>query len=106
MELAYIPCIILSHRESFIKFVYIGYLASRFGNELTRSIGTAVTTCVDAVYIYEEFDFSLLLASMYLNAHSSLLLEDFNPIWYSLFQFGAKLCTTILHCRILMVSVF
>ena len=106
MELAYIPCMILSHRESFIKLVYVGYIASRFGNELTRSVGTVVTGCVDVTYIHEEFDTSLLLASMYLSAFSPMLLEDFHPFWYSLFQFGAQLCTTILHCRILLDPVF
>ena len=102
MEVVYIPCIILSHRESFIQFVYAGYVASRFGGEWTRLLGTTVTSCVDLFYIHEDFDMSLLLASMYLNVYSPLL-EDF---WHGAFKFGAQLCTTLLHCRILTERVF
>ena len=106
MEVVYIPCIILSHRESFIKFVYAGYVASRFGGEWTRLLGTTVTTCVDLFYIHEDIELSLLLASMYLSVHSELLIEDFHPFWHCVFQFCSKLCTTLLHCRILTERVF
>ena len=106
MELVYIPGIILSHRESFIKLVYIGYIASRYGGEWTQFLGTLGTTCVDLTYIQDDFDFGLLLASMYCRAHSNLLVEEFNPFWYQAFQFGSKLCTTLLHCRILLDRVY
>jgi hypothetical protein len=114
MTLGHVSFIVISHRESFIKWVYLTGCATSLMNHFCKSknrhlqtldrVVMAFGAANDLFYIHDSYTFSLWFASVYFYVYSKIFKsvgvhENVVP-----FHVMAHVCVTMCHANILTIT--